>query len=88
MVKKTIFFESHSELSDIISIKSPKAFKESIKELKEGGITTKEKKALVLAQNRARAILHKKNLSEKERKQFKAISKVKLPKITSNGERR
>lgn len=81
--RKTLFFPAKSKrLARIISIKSPTAFRKSIRTLKKGGVTLKEKRALVLAQNRARAILKKKNLSVKERKQFREISKIKLPKIS------
>lgn len=69
-------------LARIISIESPQSFKKSISRLKMDGITKKEKKALVLAKNRANAQLKRKNLSMKERKQFKEISKIKLPKIS------
>ncbi len=84
MVEKSIFFPAKDKaLSRKISITSPSTFKESIRELKKGGLNLKEKRALVLAQNRARAILNKKNLSVKERKQFKEISKIKIPKVGS-----
>ena len=80
---KTLFFPAKSKrLARIISIKSPTAFRKSIRTLKKGGLKTNEKRALVLAQNRARAILKKKNLSIKERKQFREISKIKIPKIS------
>lgn len=77
--KKGLFFKAKDKrLAKIISIKSPAAFRESIKILKKGGLTTKEKRGLVLAKNRAGAILKKKNLSPKERKQFRTISKIKI----------
>ncbi len=83
MVNGSLFFPAKDKsLAKKISITSPTAFKESIKKLKESGITTKEKRALVLARNRATTQLGRKNLSSKERKQFKAISKQSLPKIT------
>ncbi len=69
-------------LARIISITSPTAFRKSIRTLKKGGITLKEKRALVLARNRAGAQLDRKNLSSKERKQFKAITRMSLPPIT------
>ncbi len=68
-------------LARIISIKSPQDFIRSIRIIKKGGVTLQEKRALVLAQNRARAIL-KKKISLKERIEFIKISKIKLPKIT------
>lgn len=68
----------NKRIADIISIESPTKFRESMKELKKGYFTNNEKKSLVLAQNRARAILNKKNLSEREKKQFIEISKIKI----------
>jgi len=83
MVNGTLFFKPKSKrLARIITIKSPTAFRESIRVLKKGGLTTKEKRALVLAQNRARAQLKRKTLSPKEIRQFRAIAKVRLPAIT------
>jgi len=64
------------------SITSPTAFRGSITELRKGGITTEEKRALVLARNRANAQLNRKNLSSNERRQFREIGRMKLPKIT------
>jgi hypothetical protein len=72
----------NKRIAKIINITSPTSFKESIRKLKKGGITTEEKRALVLAKNRSSAQLKRKNLSSKERKQFKAITKINLPKIT------
>jgi hypothetical protein len=45
-------------------------------------IGAREKRALVLAQNRAKAMLRKKNLSDKERKELQAIARMPLPPIT------
>jgi len=42
----------------------------------------REKRALVLAQNRARAILKKRSLSQKERSEFEAIVRTPLPEIS------
>lgn len=82
MVTKSIFFKPTSkELAKKISITSPTAFKKSIMELKKGGFTLKEKRALVLARTRATAQLGRRNLSTKERKQFKEISKINIPKV-------
>lgn len=83
MKKKSLFNipVKNRSLSRKISITSPTAFKRSIRELKKGGINIKEKRALVLARNRAKAQLNRKNLSPKERKQFREISKINLPKI-------
>lgn len=81
---KTLFFPpKHKRLAKIISIENPLAFKRSIFMLRKGGITITEKRALVLARNRAKAILKRTDLSPKEVKQFKMISKIKLPSITT-----
>lgn len=84
MAKKNTIFgpPKNKRLAGIISIKSPAAFRKSITTLKKGGLSGTEKKALVLAQNRARAILKKKNLSTKEKVQMGAISRMKLPLVT------
>ena len=70
------------KLADIISIESPAAFRESIRKLKRMGIGATEKRALVLAQNRAKAMLKKRSLSEKERRELQAISRIRLPEVT------
>ena len=72
--RRTIFFPPrHRRLAEIISIESPAAFRESIRKLKKMGIGAREKRALVLAQNRAKAMLKKKTLSQKERREFQQI---------------
>lgn len=82
--RKTIFFRAKSKrLAKIISIKSPAAFKRSVRILRRGGLTVSEKAGLVLAQNRAKAMLHRLNLSLKERKEMRIISNIKLPKVQS-----
>ena len=55
------------KLADIISIESPAAFRESIRKLKRMGIGATEKRALLLAQNRAKAMLKKRSLSDEIR---------------------
>ena len=80
--RKTIFFPPRHKLADIISIESPAAFRESIRKLKRMGIGATEKRALVLAQNRAKAMLKKRSLSEKERRELQAISRIRLPEVT------
>ncbi len=82
-LKRSLFFPpKNKRLARAITIKSPTAFRKSIKKLKKGGLTTTEKKALVLARTRAKIQLKRKNLSPKERKQMREISRIKLPKIT------
>lgn len=77
-IKKSMFDtgEPNKRISDIISIESPAAFRRSVKELKRGNFTLRERKALTLAQNRARASLIRKNLSDKERKQMRSIANI------------
>ncbi len=81
--KQTLFTKPKSKrLARIIDITSPTAFRRSIKILKKGGLDLKEKRALVLARNRAGAQLKRKNLSAKERKQFREITKTNIPKLS------
>jgi hypothetical protein len=81
--RQTIFFPPrHRKLSEVISIESPAAFRESIRELRKTGIGAREKRALVLAQNRARAMLKKRSLSDKERRELQAIVQMRLPEVT------
>ncbi len=88
-ITKGLFFAPKDKaLARKISIKSPAAFRKSIRVLKKGGITLKEKRALVLARNRASAQLKRKNLSPGERRQFGVISQMSLPKITKPKTRR
>ncbi len=83
MFTKSLFFPAKNKrLARIISIKSPASFKRSIKVLKKGGVTLTEKRALLLARNRAAVQLRRRNLSSKERKQFTIISKITIPKVT------
>lgn len=82
-VRRTIFFPpKFPALARKISITSPAAFKKSIEILKKNGLTLREKRALVLAQNRARVQLKRKTLSARERREFTEISKIKIPKVT------
>lgn len=68
-------------LANIISIRSPEAFRQSIRKIKQDGVTLAEKRSLILAQNRVRAQLKRKALSMKERIAFLKIAKMKLPNI-------
>ena len=82
-MNKSIFFPAKNErLAKIISITSPKAFAQSIRKLKQGGLTLTEKRALVLARTRATLMLRRKDLSMRERRQMLAIANMKIPKIT------
>ncbi len=85
--RKGLFFPPKSKkLADIISIASPTAFRESIRILsKKGYLTLREYRALLLAQNRAKAMLKRKNLSARERKELKEIASIKIPKPKPRG---
>lgn len=83
MANQSIFFKpKNRRLAEKISITSPTAFRKSIRELAKNGLTLKEKKALVVARTRSKLQLKRKDLSPKERKQFKTISKMNIPKVT------
>jgi len=76
---KSIFFKpKNKKLARAISIKSPTAFRESIRKVKKmrGVSDATKKRVLVLARARAAAQLKRKRLSMKERKQFRAIVKT------------
>ncbi len=77
---RSLFFPpKNPSLARKVSIRTPGEFRKSIRTLKKGGLRLEEKRALVLAQNRARLQLRRKNLSDKERAQFKEIANTKLP---------
>lgn len=65
--------------ANIISITSPTAFRRSIRELRKGNYTLGDFRALTLARTRAKAMLNRKNLSPNERRQFREISKINIP---------
>lgn len=81
-MEKNLFHtgKPNKRLADAISIKNPNQFRESISKLKTNGLSLKERRALILAQNRAKAQLGRKNLSIKERKQMREISHISIPK--------
>ena len=76
------------KLAALITIRSARAFKESVRKVSRGGLTGKEKKALVLARTRATLSLRRKNLSKRERIQMRAISKIKIGPVTTQGGKR
>ncbi len=86
MVGKTngLFRPAKSKrLAKLVDITSPTAFKRGLRKAKLNGFTRKEQQAFVLGKNRADAQLKRTNLSPKERKQFKAITNVRIPKIST-----
>ena len=81
---RSLFSKPKSKrIARAISITSPTAFRRSIRTLKKsnGRLSLKERQGLVLAKNRAGAQLQRKNLSPKERRQFRAITKIRIPKL-------
>ena len=87
--KKSLFFPAKDKaLARKISIKSPAAFRQSITTLRKGGVTLKERRGLVLAQNRAAAQLRRKNLSRKEFKQFSVIASMSIPRVSTKKRRK
>ena len=81
---KTLFFPpKHKEAAEQISIESPADALASVKWLSEewNNAKTRAKKRrliryAVLAMNRANAMLKKKNLSQKERREFRQIVRI------------
>ncbi len=87
-ITKSIFFPPKNKaLARKISIKSPTAFRRSIRKLRLGGVTLEEKRALTLAKTRALVQLKRNNLSAKERRQFRSISQINIPKVTRRKKR-
>jgi hypothetical protein len=86
--RKTIFFPpKNRKLAELISIGSPQAFRQSIRKVQRIGIGAREKRALVLAKNRAKAMLKKRSLSPKERREFETIARMPLPPVTKRPQR-
>ena len=77
----TIFFKGkpNPRIANAINITSPHAFRMGMKKLQRGGLSSKERSALVLGRNRATAQLMRKDLSIKERKQSLGISRTRIP---------
>ena len=84
MGKMTSIFSKpkNKRLARDISIRSPTAFRESIRKLERGGLSREEERALVLARTRAAMQLRRDDLSRKERRQFEEINSIKIPKMT------
>lgn len=75
--KQKLFFPpKNNKLAKIIKLNTPKNARESVKVLKKGGLTKKERQALVLAANRADAQQKRKNLSSRERKEFRQVERI------------
>lgn len=73
----------NKRLARLVDITSPTAFRKGLREAKKRGFTLKEKRAFVLGKNRAGAQLERKNLSIKERRQFGAITKIRIPNVNT-----
>lgn len=79
--KQSLFFAAKNErVAKSVDISSPYAFHKSKRELMKGYYTESERRAIQLAVNRAKAQLHRKDLSVKERKQFGKIARARVPK--------
>jgi len=83
MSGQTLFFPAkHKWLADIISLRTPEEAREAVRKLKkifnESGHSKRVLilRAVVLAANRAEAARKKKNLSAKEKKEFREIEKI------------
>jgi hypothetical protein len=81
--KGTLFFPpKHKWLADIISLKDPQSARESVRILKQefekSGRARRRTilRAANLAANRAAAFLNKKNISAKEKQEFREIEKI------------
>lgn len=78
-MSNTVFFPpKNKRLARIISIKSTKSFRKSIRTLKRNGLSLKEKRALVLARTRARIISQNKRVSFRVRKEKARIGRMKI----------
>lgn len=87
-ITKSLFFPAKNKsLARKISIRSPTEFRRSIRKLRIGGITLKERRGLILAKNRAGAQLKRNNISAKEKRQFRSISQINIPKVTKSKKR-
>jgi hypothetical protein len=81
--KQGLFFEpKNKKLANEIKIDTPQHFKQSIYALKKNGLTTDEKRSLVLARNRAYAIAQNPRVSQEVKKGKIEIYNTKLPPVT------
>jgi len=82
--RKTMFFPpKYPSLAKIVRIDSPKNARKAVKTLlakfkkaKRRDVKVRVKRAAVLAGNRAKAMLRRKNLSAKERKEMREVYKI------------
>lgn len=75
--RQSLFFAPSSKrLSRIIKLDSPMSARESVRELRKDGVTKKELRAANLAANRADAQQKRKNLSGRERREFKEVESI------------
>lgn len=82
-IRKSLLFKPvDKSISRKISIVTPGKFDKSIKALMRRGLTVKENKALVSARNIAAVQLKRKDLSKRERNQFRAISTTVIPRAS------
>ena len=80
--KRGLFFPpKNKEIAEIVKIDSPKSAKKSVKQLAglidKGKITIDQAiKYVTLAANRSKAALNRKNLSKKEKQEFKKVTEI------------
>ena len=77
ITKRDIFAKSNIQ----VDTTSPAAFKKSVTRLRRKGLTLEEQRRLRIAKARAAAQILRPNISKKEKKQFKEILKVPIPKV-------
>lgn len=78
--RQTLFFRpKHPQLAQKIKISSPIEFRRSIQRVMADGYSVRDQRALVLAQNRAKAQLKRRNLSLMKRRQFTEIARIQIP---------
>ena len=78
--KQTLFFRpKYPQLAQKIRISSPLEFRRSIARVMADGYSARDQKALVLAQNRAKAQLNRRDLSPQKRMQFMEIARIQVP---------
>lgn len=76
MVRSLFFPARHKRLADIITIATPEGARGAVRTLAKSGFSPLKIRSMVLAANRARASLHRRNLSARERREFREIAQI------------
>lgn len=71
-----------------VPISSVSAFKNAVEAIKRNGVGPRERKAIEAAKAKAAAQLLRKNLSPNERRQFRAILKMRTPRVNKRPPKR